>query len=74
MSIRQRLSSLFGGSESKKEEKAEMKMSPKAYAKGEKMEKKSTSAAKKPANSAKKAVNTAARASSKSKKAGKSGY
>lgn len=29
---------IFGGKESKKEEKAEKKMSPKAYAKGEKAE------------------------------------
>lgn len=74
MSIRSKLSSLFGGKETKKEEKAEMKMSPKAYAKGEKMEKKSTSAVVKPVKTAKKAVNTAAKAASKSKKAGKSGY
>ena len=64
MSIRSKLSDFFKGTESKKEEKAEMKMSPKAYAKGEKTEKKSTSPAKKP-------VKTVQKATTRTKKAGK---
>lgn len=35
-----KMTNLFKGKESKKEEKAEKKMSPKAYAKGEKAEEK----------------------------------
>lgn len=71
MSLRSKISDFFRGTESKKEEKAELKLSPTAYAKGEKLEKKSTSPAKKPAVPAKNAGKTAAKAASKAKKAGK---
>jgi hypothetical protein len=42
-----KMSNLFKGKESKKEEKAEKKLSPKAYAKGEKAEEKLPSFMKK---------------------------